>query len=216
MSLASAALLCTIASAARPPRAVGRRSALGRFVGRRPALGAAALALGAPRQATADPPKINTDRVAIPGAPAPARVSGLVLKNGLRYEDTKTGPGPEPRWGQVLKVAYTCYTRADAVAPLEKLDASTAYLIRARPASRLMRGQRGRRGYSAETHRGDAAAATWIFRGDESRRRRGCDVDLPWRRAAAATWIFCGDESWPWPRRGYSVETSRGDAAAAT
>ena len=28
-------------------------------------------------------------------------------------------------------------------------------------------------------NRGDAAAATWIFRGDESRRRRGRDVDRP-------------------------------------
>ena len=33
--------------------------------------------------------------------------------------------------------------------------------------------------------RGTAAAATWIFRGDESRHRRGCHVDIPWRAAAA-------------------------------
>ena len=33
-----------------------------------------------------------------------------------------------------------------------------------------------------ETSRGDATAATWIVRGDESRRRRGRDVDSPWRR----------------------------------
>ena len=39
-----------------------------------------------------------------------------------------------------------------------------------------------RRGYSVETSRGDAAAATWIFSGDESRRRRGYDVDIQWRR----------------------------------
>ena len=32
--------------------------------------------------------------------------------------------------------------------------------------------------YSVETSRGDAAAVTWIFRGDESRRRRGRDVSL--------------------------------------
>ena len=30
-----------------------------------------------------------------------------------------------------------------------------------------------------KTSRSDAAAATWIFRGDESRRRRGRDVDIP-------------------------------------
>ena len=42
---------------------------------------------------------------------------------------------------------------------------------------------RRRRGYSVETSRGAAAAATWIVRGDESQRRRGCDVDIPWRLA---------------------------------
>ena len=89
-----------------------------------------------------------------------------------------------------------------------------------------------RRGYSVETGRGDAAAATWTFRGgrvaatprlrrghsvgDGSRLRRGCsvvtgrgdacDVDIPWRQIAAT----------PRPRRGHSVETSRGGAAAAT
>ena len=43
------------------------------------------------------------------------------------------------------------------------------------------------------TSRGDAAAATWTFRGDESRRRRGRDVDIPRSRAS---------------RRGYFGETS--------
>ena len=56
------------------------------------------------------------------------------------------------------------------------------------------------RGYSKETRRGDAAAATWMFRGDESRR---CNADVPRRRVAAM-------------QRGYSAETRRGDAAAAT
>jgi len=62
-----------------------------------------------------------------------------------------------------------------------------------------------RRGYSVETSRGDAAVATWIARGDESRRRRGCHEDSPWRPVAAPPRL---------PR--LSVETSRGDAAAAT
>ena len=35
-----------------------------------------------------------------------------------------------------------------------------------------------------KTGRGDAAAATWIFRGDRSWRRRGRDVDIPWRRTS--------------------------------
>ena len=47
-----------------------------------------------------------------------------------------------------------------------------------------------------ETSRGDAAAATWVFRGNELQRRRGCDVDSPWKRVAAPR------------RRGYSIETS--------
>ena len=50
------------------------------------------------------------------------------------------------------------------------------------PRRRVAVPPRLRRGYAAEARRGDAAAATWIFRGDGSRRRRGCDVDIPWRR----------------------------------
>ena len=73
------------------------------------------------------------------------------------------------------------------------------------PWRRIAATPRLRRGYIVETGRGDAAAATWIFRGDESRRRRDRDVDIPWRGVPAA----------PRPRRGYSVETNRGDAAAA-
>ena len=41
-------------------------------------------------------------------------------------------------------------------------------------------GRQPRRGYFAETSRGDAAGAAWIVRGDGSR-----DVDIPWRRVAA-------------------------------
>ena len=83
------------------------------------------------------------------------------------------------------------------------------------------RRRRGRgRGYSVETGRGDAAAAGRIVRGGRtreggsvtgtcgsgSRLRRGRDVDTPRRRVAAT----------PRPPRGHSVETGRGDAAAAT
>ena len=52
------------------------------------------------------------------------------------------------------------------------------------------------------TSRGDAAAATWMFREDESRQRRGCDVDIQWSRVAAT----------PRPRRGYSGESGRGSS----
>jgi len=41
------------------------------------------------------------------------------------------------------------------------------------------------RGYSVKTSRGGAAAAAWIFRGDETRRRRGRDAKSPRRRVAA-------------------------------
>ena len=47
------------------------------------------------------------------------------------------------------------------------------------------RRRRGREWISVETSCGAAAAATWIFCGDELRRRRGCDVDIPWKRIAA-------------------------------
>ena len=59
---------------------------------------------------------------------------------------------------------------------------------------------RPRRGNYAETSRGAAAAATWKFRGDASRRRRG---------PAAATWInrWRRVAATPRPRRGNSVET---------
>ena len=85
-----------------------------------------------------------------------------------------------------------------------------------RDESRRRRGVR--RGHSAESRRG-AAAATWTFRGDrfaatprprragdESRRRRGYDVDIPRRRIRGDA--GCDVDI---PRR-----RIRGDAAAAT
>ena len=53
-----------------------------------------------------------------------------------------------------------------------------------------------RRADLPKTGRGDAAAATWIFRGDESRRCRGRDADIPWRRESRR-------------RRGRDAEISR-------
>ena len=52
---------------------------------------------------------------------------------------------------------------------------------------------------------GGCPIPSWNF-ADGSRRRRGCHVDIPRRRVAAT----------PWLRRGYSEETSRGDAVVAT
>ena len=47
------------------------------------------------------------------------------------------------------------------------------------PRRRVAAPPRLLRGYSVETSRGAAAAATRTFRGDELRRRRGCHVDIP-------------------------------------
>ena len=61
--------------------------------------------------------------------------------------------------------------------------------------------------------RGGATAATWTFRGDESRRRRGRDADIPWsrrRRGRDADIRSRGrDADIPWsrPRRGSTKET---------
>ena len=44
-----------------------------------------------------------------------------------------------------------------------------------------------RRADIPQTSRGDAAATTWIFRADKSRRRRGDDVDIPRRRGRPET-----------------------------
>ena len=61
--------------------------------------------------------------------------------------------------------------------PMWVLDASTKRIVR-RPVT----------SFAARTFRRRVAAtprgATWIFRGDESRRRRGRDADILWRRVA--------------------------------
>ena len=54
----------------------------------------------------------------------------------------------------------------------------------ATPYGRPARNSKRRRRYSVGTSRGAAAAASWIFRGDESRRRRGRELDILWRRVA--------------------------------
>ena len=75
---------------------------------------------------------------------------------------------------------------------------------RRRAAHHRSRRRRGRDVDLSLVNRGDAAAARWKVRGDESRRGRGRgrDVDSPWRRVAAATR----------PRRGYSEGHASGSA----
>ena len=72
--------------------------------------------------------------------------------------------------------------------------------------------------------------ATWIFRGDQSRRRRGCHVDSPWRPVAATPRVPRGSSEATTSGRGSRGEvngtcrldswmfrgTRRGDPAAAT
>ena len=71
---------------------------------------------------------------------------------------------------------------------LQNLDEDGAERWARRAAAAVERP--GREPHLFEVHllcgqrRGDAAGATWIFRGDESRRRRGRDVNIPWRRVA--------------------------------
>ena len=76
-------------------------------------------------------------------------------------------------------------------------------------------GQRRRRGCDVDislVNRGDTAAATWTFRGEESRRRRGSEPDRPWRsdeRGRQRHWDIWARLSTPLrPRRGDSAETS--------
>ena len=61
-----------------------------------------------------------------------------------------------------------------------------------------------------------AAAPTWLFRGDKSRRGRGCrrgySAETSLAVAAAATWIFRGDE--PRGRRGRDLDSPRRRVAA--
>ena len=94
--------------------------------------------------------------------------------------------------------------RALGVSPMERLERSGVRLQTLRvqyrmPPSLIEHFRRADtpqtgRGDAVEMSRGDAAAAAWVFRGDESRRRRGCDVGIPLRRdATAATWTFGQD-----------------------
>ena len=68
-----------------------------------------------------------------------------------------------------LSGGYSCSNRET-----EPTWYSAAQICRGRVAAT----PRPRRRYPVETSRGDGRG-TWIFRGDETRRRRGCDVDIP-------------------------------------
>ena len=58
-------------------------------------------------------------------------------------------------------------------------------------------------------NRGDAAAVTWIFRRDRSRRRRGRDVDIPWRPADARRYIRKHMEKHRYKFQSYNPESIR-------
>ena len=113
--------------------------------------------------------------------------SGRDSEDGRYTLSGRWGPPAEPQ--EVARCAWIerCSSRVD----ISRRAAATP---------------RRRRGYSGETCRGAAAAATRIFREAGSRRRRGRDADIPARLVAAP----------PRPRRGYSAKPGRGDAEAAT
>ena len=112
------------------------------------------------------------------------------------------------------------------------------------PWRRVAAAPRPRRGCSVETSRGGFAAATRIFRGDESRGssegtghvrsrmrgstdsvgsarlRRGRDADIPWRRVALAPRVPRGSSEGTMSEgareRGQRIVSARVDSAAAT
>lgn len=58
-----------------------------------------------------------------------AETMGVQLKNGLRYYDVVEGTGTSPRWGQLVKIAYTQSIRQSPAADLKKIDQTDGYLI---------------------------------------------------------------------------------------
>ena len=99
----------------------------------------------------------------------------------------------------VLKLAVDTDKAAAAAAiakseELQRASGRRAGVDRCSVARRRSRGDAAAaRMFRGDECRGDAAAATWIFRGGASRRRRGRDVNIPRGRVAAAA-----------PRRGNS------------
>lgn len=59
-----------------------------------------------------------------PRARAADEVKGVLTPSGLRYFDFAVGSGPEPRWGQLLRIHYVGYTSGKAGDQLVPFDAS--------------------------------------------------------------------------------------------
>ena len=82
----------------------------------------------------------------------------------------------EIKHGRVSMLAIIGYTYPE-MPWFQQAFPGDAYFRRADiPQRRVAARPRSRRGHSSGTSRGAAAAATWIFLGDD-----GCDLDLPWR-----------------------------------
>ena len=98
-------------------------------------------------------------------------------------QDRRPRSGPSPRRRtRDADHRYLVATVADQMLQALALKRCAGYLAHFRRAELR---KTGRGDAAASTGRGDAAASTWIFRGDESRRRRGRDVDILRRRVAA-------------------------------
>mmetsp|Transcript_5184 Transcript_5184/g.7291 ORF Transcript_5184/g.7291 Transcript_5184/m.7291 type:complete len:213 (+) Transcript_5184:44-682(+) len=57
-----------------------------------------------------------------------ARAESVILKNGLRYIDQTEGSGEMPRWGQLLKIAYSISVESSNDSPI-KIDERKEYLV---------------------------------------------------------------------------------------
>jgi len=112
-------LLCgCFFSAALSPAAVSRRAALA-GMGSAIATTQTVVAAPPPETTTSDTPPPRTKKVGV-----------TVLKNGLRYADLLEGDGESPRWGQLVKFAYTQSVRKGPGAELEKIDKDSGFLIK--------------------------------------------------------------------------------------
>ena len=136
-----------------------------------------------------------------PVAEAPAWPRPVVApRNPRRSSTAAAAEGPEATYARrVLESRATelgwssvRLTAAEILGPDRVYFTGKAYL---------------RRVESPRTGRGDAAAATRISRGDESRPRRGYSVETTTPRPRRG---YPAETTTPRPRRGYSAETSRG------
>ena len=107
---------------------------------------------------------------------APGDLEGPPLRNGT---------APSPAWTtHRYEAAETFNTTYDHVYAYGEPRDLADWVSQAALAQVQQRAARA--AVDVATGRGDAATATWIVRGEESRRRRGCDADALSRPARAS------------------------------